>query len=69
MENQDGRIYTVTCKRDSQWEAAVQHREFSLVVCDDLEGWDWGSEGKVQEGGDGYIYTIHFVVQQTLTQL
>ena len=32
------------------------------MVCDDLEGWDWGSEGKVQEGGDGYIYTIHFVV-------
>jgi len=34
-------------------ESAVQHREFSLVLCEDLEGWDgsWGGR-ESQEGGD-----------------
>ena len=35
-----GHIYTSKRKIDSQWEAAAQHREISLVLCD-LEGWDW----------------------------
>ena len=26
------------------WEAAVQQRKPSLVLCDDLEGWDEGTE-------------------------
>ena len=41
------------CKIDSWLEAAVWHRELSLVPCDDLEGWDrrwWGREA--QEGED-----------------
>ena len=28
-----------------QWEAAVQHKGFNLVLCDDLEGWDGGAVG------------------------
>ena len=38
-----------------QWEAAIEHREPSLVLCDDPERWlgRWvgGSRGK------GYMYT------------
>jgi len=43
---------TTMCKIDSWLEAAVWHRELSLVPCDDLEGWDrrWGREA--QEGED-----------------
>ena len=33
------------CKTDSQWEAAVQRMELSLVLCDDLDGWDGGGVG------------------------
>ena len=42
-----GHIYTTKCKIASQWEAAAQHREISLVLCDHLEGWDreGGREG------------------------
>ena len=29
----------------------MQHRESSLVLCDDLEGWD-GEGRAIQEGGD-----------------
>ena len=47
------------CKTDSQWEAAVQHKDLSLVLCDDLAGW---------EEGDVCIHMlIHFIVQQKLT--
>jgi len=42
------------CKADSEWEAVVQHRELSLVLCDDLDGWDGG--GKAQEGGNICIH-------------
>ena len=35
------------CKVDSQWEAAIKHRESSLVCCDDLEGWDGGMQGGI----------------------
>ena len=35
---------------NSWWEAAGQHREFSLVLCDDLEGWEGDS------GGRGHMY-------------
>ena len=34
-------------------EVAVQHRELSLVLCDNLEGWDGVEDGReVQEGKD-----------------
>ena len=39
------------------------------VPCDDLEGWDGGGGREGQEGGDACnTETIHFVVQQKLTQ-
>ena len=32
-------IYTVSCvKIDSQWEAAIYHRQPSLALCDNLGG-------------------------------
>ena len=35
-----------------------EHRKFSSVLCDDLEGWDGGSAGRgAQEGGDIGIHT------------
>ena len=37
------------------WEAAVQHRELSLVLCDDLEGCGRLWEGV--SGGKGYACT------------
>ena len=39
------------------WEAAVERRELSPVLCDDLEGWDGVCvcEGG-SEGGDIYIH-------------
>ena len=56
------------CKIDSSWEAVVQHREVSLVLCDDLEGWDGEGGKEAQEGGDMQTYVciqlVHFVVQQ-----
>ena len=67
-----GHIYTTKCKTDNQWEAAAQHREISLVLCDHLEWWDMEGGRETQEGGDMGIYVyvqlIHFVIQQKLTQ-
>ena len=51
------------CKTDSQWEAAIEHRELSSVLCDDLEGW----EGEAQEEGT-CVYVLLVIVQQRLTQ-
>ena len=47
---------TTMCKTDNQWEAVVQHRRLSSMLCDDLEGWNggWQEEGST---GRGYIYT------------
>ena len=63
LGEEDLRIYTTMCKIDSWWEAALQHRELSSVLCEDLEGWD----GRM---GGMYVYTelIHFAVQQKPTQ-
>ena len=33
--------YTTMCEKDSWWKAAIQHRESSLVLCDNLEGGVW----------------------------
>ena len=51
-----GHIYTTTCKTDSYWEAAAEHRELRSVLCDHLEGWDREGGRKAQEGGDMGIY-------------
>ena len=37
----------------SYWKAAVQHRELSSVLCDDLEGWD--GEGRLKRE-EIYVY-------------
>ena len=56
------------CKIDSQWEAAVQHKELSSVLCEDLAGWE-GERREACEGGmHTYIHIIHFYVKQKLTQ-
>ena len=57
----------------AKWEAVIQHRKLSSVLCDDLEGWDRGGvRGMLKERIYIYIYThtqlIHFVIQQKLTQ-
>ena len=42
------------------------------MLCDDLEGWDGEGGREAQEGEDMgiyvYIYLIHFVIKQKLTQ-
>ena len=42
------------------------------MLCDNLEGWDREGGREAQEGGDMgiyvYMWLIHFVVQQKLTQ-
>ena len=40
------------CKINSWWEAVVWHSELSLVLCNDLEGWDGEGGRQAQEGGD-----------------
>ena len=40
-------VYTTMCKRDSQWEAAVQDMELSSVLCDDLEVGEWVWRGRM----------------------
>lgn len=46
-----------TGKADSWWDVAVEHREFSSVLCDDLEGvgWDAGWEQGSREGTHVHI--------------
>ena len=40
------------CKIDIYLETTVWHRELSLMLCDDLKGWDEGEmEGKLKEEG------------------
>ena len=58
------------CKIDSQWELAVQDREISLVLCDDLDGWHGWGVGGTSKREEIYLYIqlIHFVVQQKLTK-
>ena len=55
-----GHIYTTKHKIDSQYEAAAQPREISLMLCDHLEWWDreGGREGgaRGKRYGDMYMY-------------
>ena len=49
-------ILVHTLPRVTQWEAAVQPRELSLVPVDDLGGgWDEGVGGRLMR--EGYTYT------------
>ena len=57
--------------RQQLWEAAAQHREPSLLLCGDPEGWFGGGGREALEGGDiGLLYMrrIHVVIQLKLTQ-
>lgn len=51
----------LTHKTDSQWEAAVEHREPSSGPCDDLKGWGGGGglrrEGTCIHTADSLLYS------------
>ena len=44
-------------------EAATQHRELNLVLCDDLDEWDMVGERRLKREGI-YVYTrlVYFIV-------
>ena len=42
LRDQHWYVYTTMCNIDSQWEAVVQHRGLSLVLCADLDEWNGG---------------------------
>ena len=48
-------MYTTMCEIDSQWEAAVEHRELKAVLCDDLDEWDGEVRGGVKRE-QTYVY-------------
>ena len=50
-------IYPTMCYIDSQWEAAADPGELSLVLCDDLDWWVGG--GGWEEGPRGKDICIH----------
>ena len=63
-ENSTDRYSTTSC-----WEASVQPKEFSSVLCDDLEGWGRGCGRRPgREGMYTHTQLIHTVAQQKLTQ-
>ena len=39
-------VPSTMCKTDSWREVAVEHREPSLVLCNDLEEWEGGTGGR-----------------------
>ena len=56
--------YITICKIDSQWEFAVWLRKLKQGLCDNLERWGGGEDGReVQEGGEYvYLWLIHVEV-------
>ena len=53
------------CEIDSSWEAAIQHREFSLVLSDDQDVCEGVGGKSKKEGMHVYIELIHFIAQQS----
>ena len=49
-------IYALSGVKWIAGKAAVYHREPSLVLCDDLEGWEGGEEGGSRGSGCMYNY-------------
>ena len=49
--------YTHCHAYSRQWEAAILHRELSLVLRDDPEEWDEGMQWEGDSGKSGYMYT------------
>ena len=41
--------YTHSVKVNGWWEVGMQHKEPSLVLCHDLEGWVEGRRGRLKE--------------------
>ena len=60
-------IYTAMCKIDCQWEAAVDHRELSSKLCDDLDR-EMGAGRLSREETYVYLQLVPVVIQQKLTQ-
>ena len=44
-------ICMLPCVKHSWWEAAVKHRELSMVLCDDLVRWGRSGEGSSRQRG------------------
>ena len=62
------RIHTDTLPCvDSQWEPDAEHRELSLLLCDDLHGWDGG--GEYPEGSRGCPKGRVYMYTYTLTRI
>ena len=62
-------LTSIVCKRDSLWEAAVQHKELSPVLCADLEQWEGdGGHGRVR-GPCIHTADSHFCTAETNTTL
>lgn len=54
-------------KIDSSWEASVEHRDLSSVLCEDLEGFDGRvGAGLRREVIHVFLQLIHIDVQQKL---
>ena len=66
MREQHCRIYTTVRDMDSQWEAAVWHRELSSGLCDDLEGW---AGRRLMRETHVLIANSHFCTSETNTTL
>ena len=48
-------VYTTRCKTELAG-SCLPHRELSLVLCDDREGWDRGWGGREAQAGADYRY-------------
>ena len=58
---------STTCTTESQWEAAVQHREITSVLCNDLEGWDGRREAQEREDICTHIIDSSYCTAETNT--
>ena len=49
-------IHTLPCLKQRASGKLLSHKEHSLVLCDDLEGWEGAGGREAQQGGWKYIY-------------
>ena len=61
-------MYLTICKIDSYWEVSLEYRELSLVLCDNLEGWEGVGRRFKREWTHVYLWLIPVVVCQKPTQ-
>lgn len=50
-----GSRYATMCKLDGWWGPAMKHGKLSLILCDELDGWDDGIGRRLREEGT-YVY-------------